>query len=76
MTPKSGRPRCLYLGFILALWVTPAMTVSRAILAAGLTLYILIGVAHEEHDLIATFGDDYVRYHSRVGKLLPGLGRS
>ncbi len=63
----------LYTGFLMAFWLTPDMTASRLLLAAGMTIYILIGVAHEERDLITTFGDDYVRYKERVAMLLPGL---
>lgn len=61
----------LYLGFVMALWLTDEMTASRLLLAAGLTLYVLIGIAHEERDLIGVFGDDYVRYRQRAGMLTP-----
>lgn len=65
----------IYTGFLLALWAAPEMSASRALLALGLTVYVFIGIAHEERDLIATFGEDYRSYKARVGKLLPGLGR-
>ncbi len=65
----------LYLGFLIAFWVTPEMTVSRALFAGAMTLYILIGVAHEEKDLMGTFGEDYTAYSAKVGKLIPGIGR-
>ena len=61
----------IYLGFLMALWLTPEMTASRILLAFGMTIYVLIGVAHEERDLITTFGDDYIRYKAKVGMLLP-----
>jgi protein-S-isoprenylcysteine O-methyltransferase Ste14 len=38
-------------------------------------VYILIGIAHEERDLIAHFGPDYEDYRTRVGMLIPGIGR-
>jgi protein-S-isoprenylcysteine O-methyltransferase Ste14 len=66
----------LYSGFILALWATPVMTVGHALLAAGMTLYILIAIRHEERDLIRLFGADYESYRQRVGMLIPGLGRA
>jgi protein-S-isoprenylcysteine O-methyltransferase Ste14 len=38
-------------------------------------VYILIGIAHEERDLVAHFGPDYEDYRMRVGMLIPGFGR-
>ena len=65
----------LYLGFAIAFWATPHMTASHLLLATGMTLYILIGIAHEERDLVAHYGPAYDDYRKRVGMLLPGLGR-
>jgi len=65
----------LYLGFAIAFWATPHMTASHLLLAAGMTLYILIGIAHEERDLVAHFGPAYDDYRKRVGMLVPGIGR-
>jgi methanethiol S-methyltransferase len=65
----------IYSGFTLAIWATPDMSVGHVLFAAGMTLYILIGIAHEEKDLIAYFGEQYVQYRARVGMLVPWLGR-
>ena len=65
----------LYLGFAIAFWATPHMTTSHLVLAAGLTLYILVGIAHEERDLVEYFGPPYEDYRKRVGMLIPGIGR-
>ena len=65
----------LYLGFILGFWSTPHMTYGHLLFAAGMTVYILIGIAHEERDLVTYFGRDYEEYRGRVGMLLPGIGR-
>ena len=65
----------LYLGFVIALWATPYMSYGHLVVAAGLTLYIFVGIMHEERDLVAMFGRDYEDYRSRVGMLLPGIGR-
>ena len=65
----------LYLGFAIAFWATPHMTGSHLLLAAGMTVYILVGIAHEERDLVAHFGASYEDYRKRVGMLIPGLGR-
>lgn len=65
----------LYLGFTIAFWATPYMTASHLLFVAGMQVYILIGIAHEERDLIAHFGPAYENYRTRVGMLFPGIGR-
>jgi methanethiol S-methyltransferase len=65
----------LYSGFVLAFWATPVMTAGHLLLAAGMTIYILIAIVHEERDLVALFGKDYEAYRGRAGKLVPKLGR-
>ncbi len=61
----------IYLGFIIALWATPSLTVGHLLLAGVLTAYIFIGILCEERDLVAFFGDDYRRYRARVSMLVP-----
>ena len=61
----------LYLGFILAFWAAPHMTLGHLLFAGATTLYILIAIQLEERDLIRFFGDDYVAYRSRVSMLIP-----
>ena len=65
----------LYSGFILAFWATPVMTVGHLLLAVSMLIYILIAIGHEERDLINLFGERYVEYRGRVGKLTPKLWR-
>lgn len=65
----------LYLGFIIAFWATPNMSYGHALLAVGMSAYMLIAIQYEERDLIDTFGSDYVAYRGRVGMLAPKLGR-
>lgn len=61
----------LYSGFILAFWATPAMSAGHLLLAAGMTLYILIAIRHEERDLVGMFGAEYEAYRGRAGMLIP-----
>ena len=65
----------IYTGFFLAFWATPLMTVGHLVLAGGMTAYILIGISYEERDLIARFGNRYAEYRTKVGMLIPGLGK-
>ncbi|MBS0493200.1 MAG: isoprenylcysteine carboxylmethyltransferase family protein [Proteobacteria bacterium] len=66
----------LYLGLLLSLWSVPRMTAGRLLFALGLSVYILIGIAFEERDLLAQFGERYRRYRAQVGMLLPRRSRS
>lgn len=62
----------LQLGVLLGVWATPHMSVSHLFLSALLTCYIMIGLALEERDLVATLGEDYAEYRRRVPMLIPG----
>ena len=65
----------MYLGFLLAFWATPHMTVGHLVFALMSTLYIIIGTQFEEKDLVAVLGDHYRHYQKRVGMLVPFIGR-
>jgi methanethiol S-methyltransferase len=65
----------LYLGFFLAFWATPNMTYGHLLLAAGMSVYMLIAIQYEERDLVGLFGEDYERYRREVGMLTPRFGR-
>lgn len=61
----------MMLGFLLGFWATPDMTISHLALALGMTLYILVGIAFEERDLVQRFGKSYLEYQRSVPKLIP-----
>ena len=62
----------LYLGFILAFWSGPSMTLGHALFAAAMTAYILVAIRLEERDLVNQLGDSYAEYRRRVPMLVPG----
>lgn len=65
----------IYLGILLAVWATPAMTMGHLLFAVVITGYILIGIQLEEHDLVEQFGDQYRHYRRHAAMLVPMPGR-
>lgn len=63
----------LYLGWLVVFWATPVMSAGHLLFAAGMSAYILIGMAYEERDLLRSFGAAYRDYRARVPALIPGL---
>jgi protein-S-isoprenylcysteine O-methyltransferase Ste14 len=53
------------------LWAQPVMSATLALLAGGLTAYLVLGIVLEERDLLRRFGADYAAYRRRVPALVP-----
>lgn len=66
----------LYLGFLIAFWAIPTMTLGHLVFAIGMTVYVLIAIRYEERDLTEILGEAYADYRRRVGMLIPGIGKA
>lgn len=62
----------LMLGFVIAFWATPHMSVGHLLFAGSTTAWILIALQFEEHELRVAFGDRYANYQRDVPMLVPG----
>lgn len=63
----------LYVGWALAFWATPTMTLGHLLFAGTLTLYMVIAARIEERDLVGHFGDTYRAYQRRVPMFIPRI---
>jgi len=62
----------IMLGYIIAFWSTPLMTVGHLIFAIITTLYILVAVKYlEEKDLKKSIGKTYENYQNKIPMIIP-----
>jgi len=65
----------LYLGWLIAFWVTPALSVGHLLFASVMSAYILIAIPLEERDLAAQLGAQYVAWRERTPAFVPRIRR-
>jgi protein-S-isoprenylcysteine O-methyltransferase Ste14 len=65
----------LYLGWMLAFWATPTMTVTHLLFAVMTTVYMLVAIRFEEKDLMDEL-PEYRVYRNQVPMLVPMPGRA
>ena len=61
----------LMLSILIAFWSTPRLSVGHLLYAAGMSVYILVGIRYEEQDLLRSYGQAYRRYRQQVAMLFP-----
>jgi protein-S-isoprenylcysteine O-methyltransferase Ste14 len=65
----------LYIGWALAFWAIPTMTVGHFLFAAAMTGYMALATLFEERDLLMYFGRRYAEYRRNVPRFVPRLRR-
>jgi protein-S-isoprenylcysteine O-methyltransferase Ste14 len=62
----------LYIGWLMAIWATPKMSIAHLFFAVCSLAYIMIAIYYEEKDLVNHFGSKYEDYKKAVPMLVPG----
>jgi protein-S-isoprenylcysteine O-methyltransferase Ste14 len=63
----------LYVGWALAFWATPTMSLGHLLFSSVLTAYMLLAARIEERDLVSHFGSVYEQYRQRVPRFVPRI---
>ena len=61
----------LYVGWAIAFWATPSMSVGHLLFAVVMTGYMGLAALIEERDLIKFLGSQYEEYCKTVPRYLP-----
>jgi len=64
----------IYLGWMLMVFASPTMTMTRLLFAVVSTAYLVAAIPLEERSLVEAFGDKYRAYQQQMRwRLLPGI---
>lgn len=64
----------IYLGWVLMVFATPTMTMTRLLFAVVSTVYLIAAIPLEERLLVDNFGDKYRAYQQQMRwRLIPGV---
>ena len=61
----------IMLGFVIAFWAAPQMSLGHLVFSIATTGYILVGIFLEERDLMKSHSAEYGAYRARVPMLFP-----
>ena len=61
----------IYLGFMIAFWSTPRMSIGHLFFAGMTTVYMIVAIQFEERDMIRVHGEKYENYKKNVSMLTP-----
>lgn len=61
----------LLLGFMVAFWAAPKMSVGHLVFTLATTAYMLLAIQLEERDLLRSHGDTYREYREQVSMIVP-----
>ncbi len=61
----------LYVGWMIAFWATPTMSIAHLLFAVGMTAYMLVAIQLEERNLLEFHGEQYATYRRCVPMLIP-----